>query len=239
MKKLFNRNEIVIVADYREKEAKIINELIKLGAKINFANLSAGDFLLSERLVVERKTFEDFANSIIDKRLFEQANYLRKYYERPIIIIEGKGPIIRNISMEAIRGAMISLILDYGIPILIAEDTEEAAKFIITLAKREGKKEDLKTISLKDRRRAKTLDEVREYVVASLPMIELKTARKLLSFFGSIEKIFTASERALMMVEGIGPKKAKLIKTIVSGQYSSKSSSDVSSPLNQSKSKVS
>jgi Fanconi anemia group M protein len=239
MTKLVN-SEILIVADYREKESKIINELIKLGAKINFANLPVGDYLLSERLVVERKTFEDFANSIIDKRLFEQASYLRKYYEKPIIIIEGKGPIIRDISIEAIRGAMISLILDYGVPILMAENTEEAAKFIIALAKREGKKEELKTISLKDRRRKpKTLDEVREYVVASLPMIELKTAKKLLSFFGSIEKIFTASERALMMVDGIGPKKAKLIKTIVSGKYGSKSSSDVFSPLNQSKLKVS
>ncbi|MDH5807138.1 MAG: ERCC4 domain-containing protein [Candidatus Methanomethylicaceae archaeon] len=228
--------EILIIVDYREQNSIVVKELINLGAKIEYANLPVGDYLISEEIIIERKTFNDFINSIIDKRLFEQAKLLSQYYNKPIIIIEGRNQIFRNISEEAIRGAMISIIIDFNLPILWSRDSLETAKFIITLAKRE-KKDDLRTIFLKDRRRARTPDEEREYIVASLPMVELATAKRLLSYFGSVEKVFTASESELMKVKGIGPKKAKRIRSIIAGPYGAKSSSDVTSPLNQLKKK--
>lgn len=223
---------ILIIVDYREQLSETVKKLLEMGIKIEYANLPVGDYLISERVVVERKTFNDFINSIIDKRLFEQARLLLHSYNRPIILIEGRNQIIRNISEEAIRGAIISLIMDFNIPILWANDAYEAAKFIVTLAKREGSN-DLRTISLKDRRRARTADELREYIVASLPMVELTTARRLLSKFGSVEKVFTASENELMEVKGIGPKKAKRIKSIISGRYGAKSFYDEFSPSTQ------
>lgn len=226
------KEEILIVVDYREQHSLVVKELVNLGAKIEYANLPIGDYLISEEIVIERKAFNDFINSIIDKRLFEQAKLLSHYYSKPIMIIEGRNQALRNISEEAIRGAMISMIMDFNLPILWTRDSLETAKFIITLAKRE-KKNDLRTISLKDRRRAKTPDEEREYIVASLPMVELATAKRLLSHFGSVEKVFTASEGELMKVKGIGPKKAKRIRNIIAGPYGAKSSSDATSPLNQ------
>lgn len=226
------REGILVIVDYREQQSLVVKELINLGVKIEYANLPVGDYLISEEIVIERKAFNDFINSIIDKRLFEQAKLLSHYYSKPIMIIEGRNQIFRNISEEAIRGAMISIIVDFNLPILWAKDPLETAKFIITLAKRE-RKDDLRTISLKDRRRARTSDEEREYIVASLPMVELATAKRLLSHFGSVEKVFTASESELMKVKGIGPKKAKRIRSIIAGPYGAKSSFGAISPSNQ------
>ncbi|MCX8169914.1 MAG: helix-hairpin-helix domain-containing protein [Candidatus Methanomethyliaceae archaeon] len=236
MQSILPNLNILIIVDYREQSSETVRELLEMGVKIEYANLPVGDYLISERIVVERKTFNDFINSIIDKRLFEQARLLLHSYNKPIILIEGKNQIMRNISEEAIRGAIVSLIMDFNIPILWAKDAHEAAKFIVALAKRE-KSNDLRTISLKDRRRARTSDELREYIVASLPMVELTTARRLLSKFGSVERVFTASESELMKVKGIGPKKAKRIRSIISGQYGAKSSYGVSSPSTQSERK--
>ncbi|MCX8182236.1 MAG: helix-hairpin-helix domain-containing protein [Candidatus Methanomethyliaceae archaeon] len=217
------KESLKILVDHRERPSLTVKELIRLGAELEFRSLSVGDYVISECVAIERKTMEDFANSIIDRRLFEQARALRSTYSKPLIILEGRGPLMREIREEAITGALVSLVMDLGIPVIWVNDAVESAKIIMTIAKRE-ERGDLRSISLKDRRRAKTPDEEKEYIVASLPMVEAATAKRLLSFFGSVEKVFTASERELMEVEGIGPKKAKRIREAVTGAYGIKTS---------------
>lgn len=214
-----------IVVDHREKASTMASELGKLGVDMEFKSLKVGDYLISGEVAVERKTLEDFAGSILDRRLFEQARALREAYPRPLILLEGRGPLRSGISQEALRGAIASVIIDLGVPILWVKDAAEGALFILTICRREqrGERGDL---SLKDRRKAPTPDGEREYVVASLPFVEAKMARRLLSRFGSVEGVFTASERELMEVEGIGPKKAKRIREVISGGYSVTASAD-------------
>jgi Fanconi anemia group M protein len=216
-------DRIRIIVDHREKQSLTVKELLRLGAELKFRSLNVGDYVISECVAIERKTMEDFANSIIDRRLFEQARALRAAYSRPLIILEGRGPLMREIREEAITGALVSLVMDLAIPVIWVNDAVESAKVILTIAKRE-ERGDLRSISLKDRRRAKTPDEEKEYIVASLPMVEAVTAKRLLSFFGSVERVFTASERELMKVEGIGPKKAKRIREVLTGAYGIKTS---------------
>lgn len=64
-------------------------------------------------------------------------------------------------------------------------------------------------------------------------MVEAATAKKLLSFFGSVERVFTATEKELMKVDGIGPKKAKRIRDLLTEPYGVTSSSDVVSQSDQ------
>jgi len=223
-----SKESIRILVDHRERQSLTVKELAKLGAELEFTSLSVGDYVLSEYAAIERKTMEDFANSIIDRRLFEQAKALRAAYSRPIIILEGREPPTRGIREEAITGALVSLVMDLNIPVIWVNDAVESAKIIMAIAKRE-EGGNLRSISLKDRRRARTPDEEKEYVVASLPMVEAATAKRLLSFFGSVERVFTASERELMKVEGIGPKKAKRIRGVITGKYGIRPSSRVAS----------
>ena len=88
-------------------------------AEVEFKTLEIGDYILSDRVAVERKTAEDFENSIIDKRLFNQVMDLKKY-ERPLMIIEGNEFV--RIHENAIRGMMFSIMIDYQIPVMFSRD---------------------------------------------------------------------------------------------------------------------
>lgn len=221
-----------IVVDHREKASQLVGKLSELGAILEFKSLKVGDYVISENVAIERKTFNDFAGSIVDRRLFEQIRAMKEAYSSPILLLEGRGPTTRSLSEEALRGALVSLILDFGIPVIWAEDTKEAAKFLMTVARREQRGA-MREVGLKDRKRPKTPDEEREYIVASLPFVESATAKKLLSAFKTVEGVFSAGEKELMELDGIGPKKARRIKETASGLYAVKPSSDEPSPVDQ------
>lgn len=224
-----NMEPIRIIVDHRERPSQTVSELGRLGAALEFKSLKVGDYVVADEVAIERKTFADFATSIFDRRLFEQARALRDAYSKPLLLLEGRGPLRRDISEEALRGAIISVILDLGVPLLWAEDASEAAKLLMTIARRE-QRDSSRSISLKDRRRPVTPDEEKEYVVASLPMVEAATAKKLLTALKSVQAVFSASEKELMEVDGIGPKKAKRIREVIGQDYVVRSLSSVSSP---------
>ena len=219
------KEPVKIIVDHRERSSRMVEGLSRLGAVLEFKSLKVGDYVLSDDVAVERKTYDDFAGSIIDRRLFEQTRALKEAYGRPMILLEGRGPTVRGITEEALRGALISLILDFEVPILWADDSEEAAKLLMTVARREQRGA-MREIALKDRRRPKTPDEEKEYIVAGLPFVEAATAKKLLSALKTVEGVFSASEKELMEVDGIGSKKARRIREIAAGLYGVKPSSD-------------
>lgn len=219
------KEPVKIVVDHRERASQMVWELSKLGVVMEFKSLKVGDYVVSDNVAIERKTIDDFAVSIIDRRLFEQTRALKEAYSRPILLLEGRGPTMRGLTEEALRGALVSLILDFEVPILWADDSEEAAKLLMTVARREQRGV-TREVALKDRRRPKTPDEEKEYIVASLPFVEAATAKKLLSVFKTVEGVFSASEKELMEVDGIGIKKARRIRETASGLYGVKPSSD-------------
>jgi|GEM_PF-206489 len=209
---------IRIIVDHREAHARLVGELLKLGVEVEFRSLKVGDYAVSESVAIERKRYDDFAGSIVDRRLFEQLRALREAYSRPVLLLEMGEPLTRAVSREALRGAIVSVILDFGVPILWAEGSEESAKLLVTIAKREQRGGG-SPIPLKDRRRPTTPDGEGEYIVASLPFVEATTAKRLLAEFGSVERVFTAGCDDLMKVEGIGVKKARRIREAVTRKY--------------------
>ncbi|RLF08656.1 MAG: DEAD/DEAH box helicase, partial [Thermoprotei archaeon] len=208
-----------VFVDHREMTSKVVEALTKLNINVKPRALHIADYVVSESVAVERKTVEDFANSIIDKRLFTQLKNLKEAYSSPILLIEGEGLTVkRMMPPEALRGALVSIAVDYGIPIIWSKDHEESAHIIALAAKRE-QLELKRHVSLKDRKMPKTLAEQQEYIVASLPNIDVTLAKRLLGVFGTVENVFTASEQALQKVSGIGPKKAQLIRKILTAKY--------------------
>ena len=110
---------IKIIADVRESPSQVLKELSKYNIVLELKSLINGDFILSERVAVERKSPQDFASSIIDGRLFNQAADLKSHFERPILLIEGETLYIsRNIKPEAVMGAVASLLIDYHLPVV-------------------------------------------------------------------------------------------------------------------------
>ena len=208
------KEKILIISDYREKEVSKILE--NLGAKVSVMNLNIGDFVLSERICVERKTHSDFISSIIDGRIFEQAKSLRENFEKPILIIEGYSN--REINENALKGALASLIVDFGVSVLNTLNIFDTAKTIYWLAEKE-QKEKKEVIAFKTGKKSKEIKKLQEEIVASLPGVSNVLSKRLLEKFGSIERIFTAKESELQQVKGIGKMLAKRIRKVLTEEY--------------------
>jgi len=213
-------NDVKVFVDHREKGNKIVKELLDLGCDVKLDTLNSGDFVISSRAGIEYKTKQDFVNSIIDGRLLEQIKNLKSNFERPLIIIEGEEDIysMRNIHPNAIRGMMATITVSYGIPIVQTKDNKDTAALIFICAKRE--QEETKTqFSPHAEKRVMPLKEQQEYVVSSLPDIGPAIAKELLKDFGSVKKIFNASQERLEKTEKIGSERAKKIRAVVDGEY--------------------
>jgi ERCC4-related helicase len=210
---------IRIYVDVRERNTEILR-ILKEKANIEIRQLPVGDFILSNRVGVERKTVGDFLQSIIDKRLLSQASELSRNFEIPIMIIEGREDIYstRDIHPNAVRGALISLSIDFGISIIPSGDAYDTANLLYIIAKREQEPEE-KEIALRGERKPFTLEERQRYIIESLPDVSAVLARRLLEKFGSVIDVMNASKKNLIEVEGIGEKKADNIWKTVKSRY--------------------
>ncbi|MEO8211435.1 MAG: ERCC4 domain-containing protein, partial [bacterium] len=80
---------IKITCDFREKHSGIPKLLADNKVNVSFSSLSTGDYIINDQIIVERKTAEDFIQSIMDNRLFEQCSKLKKDSRRVLILMEG------------------------------------------------------------------------------------------------------------------------------------------------------
>jgi Fanconi anemia group M protein len=214
---------IEIVADQRELDATIARDLsTRKNVDVRLETLAVGDYVLSDRAVVERKSTADFVDSLLnegDRSVFEQIGDAARHYARPIVILEGDELYEqRNVHPNAIRGALASLAIDFGASVLRTTDGDDTADLLEVIARREQETED-REVSVHGEKGAKTLTEQQEYVVASIAEIGPVTARTLLADVGSVEAVMTASESDLTDVEGIGPVTAERITEVTRSAY--------------------
>ena len=212
-------DKIVVIVDTHEIGSDIDKLLSSYGSQVVIKSLEVGDYILSDRVAVERKTAEDFLNSIKDGRLFEQLKELNRNFDSPILILEGNGLFARSkMHPNAIRGVIASIVTDYKVPILPTTGPEETAAQMFWIAKRE-QEDEKKSVSIRGKKKAETLKEKQEYILAGLPNVSKVTAEKLLRHFGSLINVFNASENDLVEVDGVGKLTAKGIKSILESEY--------------------
>ncbi len=216
------------LVDYRERRfISIIEDII---SPYEFVNLPVGDFLFifdDYGVLVERKSAQDFLNSMKTNRLWEQmhrilAGEVMGYpIRRRLLLIHGylEDEIeLSGFGWNHIMGAFMEIQFKYGIPIFVVENDDAIREFFRILIKREmeGKNEgDIEKRWMRvPPKRQMSEEEWKIYALSSLPYIGDKLARNLLEHFGSIEKIARANIIELKKVEGIGDKKAKQIYRI-------------------------
>ncbi len=208
---------VAVLADHREKNNRIVKELIDLGVSVKTAQLESADYLVSGRVGVELKQVPDFVASIIDGRLLEQVRDLKKNFERAVLIIEGEEDIysVRKVHANAIRGMLSCIVLDFGVPVLYTKNPKDTAGLLAVMAQREQNKE--RDFSYHERK-PHSLKEQQEFLVSSLPGIGVQTAKLLLEHFGSIKALVNASQEEMEEIKGVGEKTAeKLVKLFGEG----------------------
>lgn len=217
----YEHEKTLVYVDQREIRSGVARALDSGGIDIVLATLEVGDYIVSDRVAIERKTDMDFLDSVIDKErnIFRQLSDLARAYERPVLIIEGENLYTgRQLHPNAIRGVLASIVTDFGVPILYTRDEAETAEMIGAIARRE--QEDNKRMpSLHGKKTAMTLKEQQEYIISAISNIGPSAAGKLLRYFGSVEAVMKASTDELMEVESIGLKTAQRIREVVGGLY--------------------
>jgi len=198
-----------IIYDDREKTEAI--EILKLKFKMEKRRLDVADFIISTDIGIERKKASDFEQSIIDGRLFTQAEKLKNEFKKPLIVIIGND--FERIKPKALSGAFISLIVDYSIPLVFLNNEEEFAEFISKIVEREGKPVKERKTNFSRKNTDFKLQKIN--VVEALPGVGPQLARKLLQKFKTLKNLFNADEKQLMEVEGVGKIKAKKIKDLI------------------------
>ena len=210
--------ELVVYVDSREGNSKVIRALDTLGVKVKVNTMAVADYQVSEEVAIERKTAKDFVDSIVDKRLFKQARMMMEEFKKPILILEGDDFYSGFINPNAIRGAMTSIALDYGISIIPTRTEEDTAAMLKRIAIREQKGQQ-RSIQIRTERKPQNLWEQQLFIIESLPNIGPVHAKRLLEHFGSVKAVLEADEKKLQEVEGIGKKTAKNIREVVEGKY--------------------
>ena len=143
-------HKVKVYVDRREIRSHVAHSLEKLGVEVILRTLEVGDYVVSDRVGIERKTAEDFLSTFLDGRdLFGQISDLARAYRRPLLIIEGEGLYSkRQIHPNAIRGALSTVAIDFGVPVLFSKDEEDTAALISVIAKREQAGDSKKEINL-------------------------------------------------------------------------------------------
>jgi Fanconi anemia group M protein len=211
--------EVTIIVDSREGPSQTVRELAKLNVLVKIESLVASDFVLSDRIAVERKTVDDLESSIMDGRLFDQLVAMKDAYQFPVLLIEGKDySTAQRISPQSLMGAIASVMADYRIPVVSTNNPEQTALLLYSIAKREQIKE-RREPRVRAERKPIDVGELQEFVVASLPHVDAVRSRSLLSRFETVENVFTASKEELSKVEGIGEKISDRIREVINARY--------------------
>jgi len=204
--------------DDREDNA-FQNELEELGAKVEVKRLTLGDFICSERTVIERKTRSDFESSILDKRIFHQLTNLKENFENIIVIIEGTSNESR-IDRRALLGAYTSLITNFHAGVFFTKNIESTAELIHAIAKHEQLS--VKSpFQIKSKRKTHNLSQIQRSILESFPMVGSKLAKTLLEEFKNLENIINSKEEDLLKIDKLGKKKAKAIRNTIENDYDS------------------
>lgn len=209
-------SKIRIVMDDRESGSRV-GQLLQARSDVQVIvkRLSTGDYLVNDQIVFERKTLQDLLASIKDGRLFAQARHLAATSLPSALILQGTAREIADSRMhrESVQGALISLSLLFGIPVLRARDAEECVR-IMLYAAGQSRISHCKHV----RRYGRKLSAKREQqmaVLQAMPGVGPYKAEHILNRYSTLSSLCTATEADLADTKGIGRKTAHSIFNII------------------------
>jgi DNA excision repair protein ERCC-4 len=206
----------VLRVDFSERAAKLLALAQNCADfEVQMEHLGVGDYCIDGGVVIERKTYPDFATSLTDGRLFQQAAALARSPHRPIVLLEGPKPAkMPNVHTNSLKGAVVSLAVMWRLPVLHARDPEDSLRVLRFLA-HQMRNRDPAILQRYDRK-PKRLASRKLFMLQGLPGVGPALANRLLVHFGSVERVIAADEARLIEVRGMGVKKAHSIRKLLS-----------------------
>ena len=208
-------DNILYMDDREKKPTQVIASIIYDDMVVK--RLDIGDVVM-RGVVFEMKHPEDFVSSVFDSRLFTQISNMVDNYKNAFILVHGNYSETRMIYNSRARvqnfdGIVASCIARGVIPLFTGSlDTSLDLIGLISEKCTDGKDRSrpIKRVSLHDKQIG---------LVCSLPGVSDTRAGALLTHFGSINGILTASEKELCEVKDVGPKTASKIRRILTKEF--------------------
>lgn len=202
----FAGSTVVVVADVHERKSGVIDALAKLSnVKVSVERLPVGDYRVENRLLIERKHLIDFALSVRSGRVFEQASRLQRQRAlRTCLILEGRQSDLRRCCLprQSLQGALVSLALLFGLPILKSNSRNETAILIRMAGRQLLNRESKAPVRYGAKPRARR--RIQLLMLQSVPGVGPIRAASLLDHFGSMESLVKASSEEVAEVPGVG-----------------------------------
>jgi ERCC4-type nuclease len=200
---------VVVVVDVFEQASGVPAALTRFDLRVMVEPLPAGDYQISDEILIERKTVPDLHGSLGRNRLWAQLGRLRDAAAHPFLLVEGTDLDVGPRHPNAIRGALLA-VADAGITLLWSRDPDDTALWINRLALRHARRQAKTqrpgpTVRLTE---APTLSDPRLGLLSAVPGISTGTARTLLDRFGSIQHLIAAGPAQWAAVDGIGAVRA-------------------------------
>jgi DNA excision repair protein ERCC-4 len=204
-----------LLADHRESRSGVVEALQKFeGWQVTYQQLPTGDYL-NDAFIFERKTLIDFANSLLDGRLFQQAIRMANDSRQSILILEGVGSDLARVSLRRaqLQGALIRLSLSLGVVVLRSKNPVETANLIRYVVQQQEVSMRRPVHVRQERVGRKKQFQLR--LLQKFPGIGAQKAQSLLEHFDSLEAVFSATEAELASIHGIGYRTARNIRSLL------------------------
>lgn len=209
-----------LLVDHREpREMVEFFERVE-NLEIEIVALETGDFVIPDRLIIERKTAADLVRSVVDedKRVFYQTERMANSDLPGVLLLEGNIYQQTSMKINSITGTLSFISAIQGTSIIPTLSPTHSADMIVKLARHAnyglGYNLALRGLGPKEPRMAAS------FVLEGIPGVSEGTARALLMRFGSIAKVAQATVAELKAVDGVGPKRAEQIWVTLNGSHS-------------------
>ncbi|WP_169333087.1 ERCC4 domain-containing protein [Thiobacillus denitrificans] len=186
--------------------------------RTNMRDLDAGDYLIGERAVVERKSAPDFIASILDRRLFAQVEMMAATCDLAVILVEGDIFSTRScIEPVALEGALSWIAVLTGAQLMHSANARQSAAMIAIMARH--CQQGLGYVpSLRANKPTTSASELMtRYVLEGLPGVGATTAIVLARHFKTVQAVANASLDDIKGIKGVGDKTAQKIYLAMRG----------------------
>jgi DNA excision repair protein ERCC-4 len=219
-----------IVVDERERSSNIPELLRNAGAVIDFTQLKVGDYVVSSETAVERKTVRDLISSIYDGRLFVQCSDLVRFYQKPLLVVQGNIADLAQTSedmedpddiklhterMSLAYDALITVAMEFRIPIIHTPSAEQTAQLLVTLVNRSLQEAKATGPLLRKIKKENPIQIQQLSVLASLPGVGEKLAARMLKKFHTPIRALNASAAELATIPGFGLARAERVRKVL------------------------
>jgi DNA excision repair protein ERCC-4 len=203
-----------IYLDHREPE-ELMRTFQSFGNSIiTRKHLYTGDIVMDDYLIIERKTVQDFFNSLNDGRLFSQVKRLQKLPNPALLVVEEEeqGFQQRQFRKAAFQSLLFSIQWKFRIPVFFTRNILETVSLSLYCYRSFAGQKITSSKNTIQRKKSLSNQQIQLDMLARIPGIGKKRAQELLKTYGSIKGIMQNTDDAKHC---IGPKTKKKLQEVL------------------------